>query len=90
MAEFYEEENYLEILAYDRAIIEWDTFSIEADEVVKFLQPGDKAVVTNRIIGGEASEIHGRMEANGKLYFINPQGLEVDETAEIHAGNFLR
>src|SRR5690606_9913672 len=55
-----------------RAIIDWAEFSIAAGETTRFLQPGASSVALNRVIGGNLSEIHGNLRANGSVALINP------------------
>lgn len=59
------------------AIIDWEHFSIEAGEMTRFIQPGKNAAVLNRVTGGDLSEIHGSLRANGNVFLINPSGILV-------------
>ncbi|MDF1825546.1 MAG: filamentous hemagglutinin N-terminal domain-containing protein [Verrucomicrobiales bacterium] len=58
-----------------RAIINWDDFSIDAGELAQFNQPGASAAILNRITGGNPTEIHGALRANGNVFVINPNGI---------------
>ncbi len=68
------------------AIIDWEAFSIEAGEMTRFIQPGTSAAVLNRVTGGNASEIHGALRANGNVFVINPNGILVGPggTIDVH------
>ena len=59
----------------DRAIINWDGFSIGSTESVLFNQPGTTAVALNRVIGADASQILGTLTANGNIFLVNPNGI---------------
>jgi filamentous hemagglutinin family protein len=59
------------------AIIDWESFSIDADEMTRFIQPGTNSAVLNRVTGGDLSEIHGALRANGNVFLINPNGILV-------------
>ena len=59
------------------AIIDWEGFSIEAGETTRFIQPGSNAAILNRVTGGDLSEIHGALRANGNVFLINPNGILV-------------
>src|SRR5581483_7333810 len=59
----------------DRAAINWQTFGIAATESVIFRQPSSSSVALNRVIGGNPSEIFGRLQANGHVFLINPSGI---------------
>jgi filamentous hemagglutinin family protein len=66
----------LEVYASDRSIIHWEDFSIQKDEVMRFIQPGASSVVLNRVTGLNASMIHGVLEANGRVVLINPNAFQ--------------
>lgn len=65
------------------AIIEWDNFSIDAGEMTRFVQPGTNAAVLNRVVGGDPSQIHGALKANGNVFVINPSGILVGPSGTI-------
>lgn len=69
--------------------INWDSFNVGAAEVVQFIQPGAQAVALNRIVGGSASEIFGRIDANGTVFLINTAGVLFAETAQINVANLV-
>src|SRR5579859_149311 len=57
------------------AAINWQQFSVGANEYVQFLQPDSSAVILNRVIGGNPSSILGNISANGQVFLINPNGI---------------
>ncbi|MEM1297183.1 MAG: filamentous hemagglutinin N-terminal domain-containing protein, partial [Verrucomicrobiota bacterium] len=65
----------------DKAIIEWGDFSIGLSEATHFLQPGSSAAVLNRVMGSNASALEGLLEANGRVFLINPNGILVGPNA---------
>ena len=73
----------------DRAIINWQDFSISADEITRFLQPDASSAALNRVIGGNPSSIHGQLQANGQIFLINPAGILVGPTGRIDTKGFL-
>ena len=73
----------------DRAVVEWEKFSIDAGELTKFLQPGPDAVLLNKVIGSEISAIYGKLEANGQIILMNPHGVLVGKTGVIDACAFM-
>lgn len=73
----------------NRAIINWNDFSIGAGELTKFVQPGLSSAVLNRVTGGNASAILGRLQANGSVYLINSNGILVGSGAQINVGSFI-
>lgn len=66
-----------------RGIINWDDFSINAGELTQFNQSSINAAVLNRVTGGNPSEIHGALQANGSVFVINPNGILVGATGTI-------
>ncbi|SEK09726.1 filamentous hemagglutinin family N-terminal domain-containing protein [Variovorax sp. OK212] len=58
-----------------RAVINWQGFSIGAGETVNFNQPNASAVTLNRVVGNERSVIDGVLNANGKVFLVNASGV---------------
>lgn len=59
----------------DRAIIQWQNFSIPSGESVRFIQPGALSAVLNRVTGVDPSIILGALRANGQVFLVNPNGV---------------
>lgn len=81
--------SHLKIRADDKAVIHWDKFSIAAGEVAQFIQPSSQAAVLNKVVGNEASHLLGSLQANGKVYLINPQGIIIGKDAQINTAAFI-
>lgn len=89
-ADFNRNGNLLEILQHtDKAIIEWQGFSINVNEITRFIQPNSNSAVLNRVITGNPSELLGNLEANGKVFLINPNGIVVGAGANINTQSFI-
>lgn len=73
----------------DKLIIDWNDFNIGAGERVSFNQPGSAAVALNRVIGNNSSEIFGRMEANGRVFLVNPNGVLFGKSAQVNLGGLV-
>lgn len=69
--------------------IDWHSFDIGKDKEVKFEQPSTSAVAYNRVTGGNASQIQGKLTANGKVYLANPNGVIITQGAEINVAGLL-
>ncbi len=69
-----------------RLLLEWQTFNVAANEHVLFNQPGSTAVALNRILDQNASEILGAIDANGRVFLINPNGIIFGTTATVNVG----
>ena len=72
----------------DRAVINWNSFSVNRDESVTFSVPNGGATL-NRVIGFDPSNIQGSLSSNGTLYLVNPNGLTFDVNSQITAQNFI-
>jgi filamentous hemagglutinin family protein len=72
-----------------KAILNWESFSIKPGEVTQFLQPGAQAIALNRVIGADPSLIYGTLSANGKLILINPNGMTVGPSGLVNANSFI-
>jgi len=79
----------LEIVAADKTIIQWDQFNIEANETTRFIQPNTEASVLNRVMEANPSRLKGRLESNGQVLLINPNGILVGNQAQINTGSFI-
>ena len=69
--------------------IDWYSFDIGKDKEVKFEQHSTDAVAYNRVTGGNASQIQGKLTANGKVYLANPNGVIITKGAEINVAGLL-
>ena len=69
-----------------RAVINWDNFSIGAGQVTRFVQPNRNASVLNRVTTGNVSHIHGQLKGNGNVYVVNPNGIFVHSGGVIDIG----
>lgn len=71
----YPDGSTMNVAVSDQAIIDWSSFSIGIDELVRFLQSSSSSIVLNRVTGGSISEILGSLIANGNVFLINPNGI---------------
>lgn len=72
-----------------KLITNWNEFSVRADERVSFHQPGQDAVALNRVIGRNGSDIQGRIDANGKVFLVNPNGVVFGKSAQVNVGGLV-
>ncbi|MEM7467611.1 MAG: filamentous hemagglutinin N-terminal domain-containing protein [Pseudomonadota bacterium] len=68
------------------AIVNWSTFSIGGDEFVLIQQPNSSSTILNRVIGSQQSTILGQLQANGRVFLVNPQGVYVGPNASLDVG----
>ena len=77
---------FLEIIqSSDKAIINWQDFSIGVGEHTQFIQPNQMSAVLNRVISGNPSLIAGMLSANGKVIVVNQNGIVVTSSGAIDA-----
>lgn len=73
----------------NKAQINWKSFDIGKNKEVEFKQPDANSVAYNRVTGGNASQIQGKLTANGKVYLANPNGVIITKGAEINVAGLL-
>ena len=71
------------------AVINWQSFNIAAGQSVQFVQPNSSAVVLNRVLGADPSNILGNLSANGKVFLVNPNGVLFGKGASVNVGGLL-
>lgn len=71
------------------AIINWKSFNIDPGEHARFQQP-DNGIILNRINAEQgASQILGRLSANGTVMLVNTAGILFGKTAQVNVGNII-
>ncbi|MFN4194837.1 MAG: filamentous hemagglutinin N-terminal domain-containing protein [Thermosynechococcus sp.] len=73
----------------DRAIINWQSFGIDAHEWVNFIQPSSTAAALNRVTGNTPSSIAGRLTANGQVFLINPNGIAFLPSSQVDVSGLV-
>ena len=73
----------------DRAVINWQGFSIGESESVQFNQPSHSSITLNRVTGSQRSDIFGNLRANGQVWLINPNGIIFGRNARVDVGGLL-
>ncbi|HVO67127.1 MAG TPA: filamentous hemagglutinin N-terminal domain-containing protein, partial [Syntrophales bacterium] len=59
----------------EKAILEWNTFNVPPEVSVNFIQAASSWVALNRIYDANPSYIFGSINALGKVYLINQNGI---------------
>ena len=75
--------------ATQKAIINWNSFSIGASEAVTIAQPGASSISLNRVVGIDPSLLDGLLSSNGRVFLINPNGIMVGPTGRINVNSFI-
>lgn len=71
------------------AVINWQSFNIGAQESVRFIQPSSSAVMLNRVLSANPSNILGHLSANGKVFLVNPNGILFGKGAQVNVGGLV-
>ncbi|MFZ4878352.1 beta strand repeat-containing protein, partial [Janthinobacterium sp. Mn2066] len=82
-ATFNQQGNVFSITNTPNTIINWQSFSIHAGEITRFIQENSNSAVLNRITGQDPSKILGTLESNGKVFLINPNGIVFGQGARV-------
>ena len=70
-------------------VINWQSFNIAAGETVQFVQPDSNSVALNRVTGADPSSILGNLNANGKVFLVNPNGILFGKGASVNVGGLV-
>lgn len=73
----------------DKAVVNWNNFSIGSGSSVRFVQPSASSIALNRVTGTQASVIQGALQANGQVWVLNPNGVLIAPGGQVAAGSFL-
>src|SRR4030042_1267040 len=68
----------------NEAIMNWNNFDIGSSSSVTFTQPGASSAVLNRVHDGVGTGIMGKLNANGRVFIINPAGVVFGKGAKIN------
>nr|WP_304627467.1 filamentous hemagglutinin N-terminal domain-containing protein [Pseudomonas congelans] len=58
-------------------------------ESVNFVQPNGSATALNRVLGADPSSILGNLNANGKVFLVNPNGIVFGQGASVNVGGLV-
>jgi filamentous hemagglutinin family protein len=71
----------------DKVAIDWSSFNISKGELVKFTQNG--GIALNRILDSNATQIFGRLQSDGTVVVVNPNGTIFGDGCQINTGTFI-
>lgn len=66
--------------------IDWQSFNVANGQTVNFNQPSSSSAVLNRIYDQNPSSIMGAINANGRVFLSNSNGLIFGESARVNVG----
>ena len=73
----------------DKAIIDWQSFNIGKGNTVNFEQNNASSVALNRVTGNDPTAIYGNLNANGKVFLVNQNGVLFAEGANVNVGGLV-
>ncbi len=74
----------------DRAVINWQAFSVGQGNTVNFNQPSATSAILNRVVtDAMPSIIAGAINSNGNVYLANPSGIVVGPSGMINTNGFM-
>jgi filamentous hemagglutinin family protein len=71
-----------------RVDIDWTGFDTTTGQSVTFNQPNSSALAINRI-SGNRTRFDGTLNANGRIFLINQNGITFGNSAQVNAGSLL-
>src|SRR5687768_15184304 len=85
--------NLLSITNSPNSIINWQSFSIGANEITRFTQQSAASAVLNRVVGAggsiDPSVILGALQSNGRVFLINPSGIVFGAGSQIDVAGLV-
>ncbi len=73
----------------NKAIINWNSFSIAQKEAFIHNMPSAQAAALHRVIGSGSSDLAGLLKSNANIYLVNPNGITIHQGAQIQTGGFV-
>ncbi len=73
----------------DRVVIDWRSFDIAPDEHTQFHQPSNSSIALNRVNSNSASNIYGKLTANGNVVIINQNGVLFGGGAQVDVNGLV-
>ncbi|HEY0505275.1 MAG TPA: filamentous hemagglutinin N-terminal domain-containing protein, partial [Lysobacter sp.] len=71
-------------------VVNWNNFDIAQGQTVNFAQPNASSAVLNRVVGPvKATDIQGTLNANGRVYVVNPAGVMFGQNAVVNADSVV-
>lgn len=89
-AQIVQQQNNLNITQSSQNLsTNWETFNIGENASVNFYQPNQSAIAVNRVLDNNASQIMGKLNANGQIFLLNPNGVIFSKTAQVNVSGIV-
>lgn len=73
----------------DKLVTNWKSFNIDKGQRVTFNQPSTTSIALNRVLGQDGSAIYGTLDANGRVFLVNPNGILFGKGAQVNVGGLV-
>jgi filamentous hemagglutinin family protein len=74
----------------DKLIVNWNNFNVANGEAVNIAQPSATSAILNRVTGNlGATQIDGALNANGRVFIVNPNGVVFGQHANVNVGSLV-
>ncbi|HEX7384806.1 MAG TPA: filamentous hemagglutinin N-terminal domain-containing protein, partial [Burkholderiaceae bacterium] len=81
--------NTLTVTNAPGTILNWKSFSIGAQNAVRFEQSSASSQVLNRVTGTDPSAILGSLTSNGRVWLLNPNGVLFGQGARVDVASLV-
>ncbi len=69
--------------------LNWQSFNTSAADTINFVQPSAAAIAVNRVLDNSPTQFFGRLNANGQVYLINPNGVLFGAGSQVNVGGLV-
>jgi filamentous hemagglutinin family protein len=69
--------------------LSWQSFNTSGEETINFVQPSSSAIAVNRIFDINGTQFMGKLNANGHVYLINPNGVLFGAGSQVNVGGLV-
>ncbi|MBK0034224.1 filamentous hemagglutinin N-terminal domain-containing protein [Erwinia sp. S43] len=73
----------------DKMIVNWNNMNVGKNESLNFNQPNANAAVLNKINNIDPTVIAGALNANGKVFIVNPSGVLISKGSSVNVGSLI-
>jgi len=87
-ASFQWTETTLDVFLSPSVIIEWQSFSLLPNEMVRFVAAPGSGVL-NRVVGDGSSTVSGSFMASANVAIVNPKGIAVGSESAFSVGDLM-
>ncbi|WP_275405502.1 two-partner secretion domain-containing protein [Burkholderia territorii] len=73
----------------DKMVVLWSDMNVAAHETLNIAQPSKTAAMLNRVVGADPTQILGALNASGRVFVVNPNGILIGNQAKINVGSLV-